>query len=388
MKPLAISDALNKEIINWRRDLHKIPEVGLDLPKTRNLLKKELNDIGMTIDFDKDCSGFTSTIKSKVQTNKTIALRFDMDGLPITEETDLSFSSQHTGRMHACGHDAHMAVGLGVVKYLKNNENNLKTNVKFIFQPGEESPGGAEVMIKNGVLRDVDRIVGFHIGIFDYLKTGQIGISYEPSMASLDRFLIEIKGKGSHGGMPHAAIDPILISASIIQEIQSLISRELSPTNAGVISLGMINGGTSYNIIPEKVKLEGTARFIDEHDRQRISSRMDILINKIVEGKGGKVNFNYIFGYPPVVNDTKFTLKFEKIARRIIGKENVINISKPTMAGEDMSYFLKEVPGTYFFLGGLKEHQHHNPKFDIDENSLKTAANILINIVDQWDDEV
>ena len=384
MQSITISNDLNRKIIYWRRELHKIPEIGLELQKTSKFLKSVLNDMELTIKNDEDCSGFSLLIKSKIPTNKTIALRFDMDGLPIFEETGLSFSSLHNGKMHACGHDAHMSVGLGVARYLNAHKDQLKSNVKLIFQPGEESPGGAKIMIKNGVLKDVDRIVGFHIGVFDYLKTGQIGLAYSTSMACLDKFSIDVFGKGSHGGMPHTSIDPIVISASIIQELQSLISRELSPTNAGVISVGMINGGTSYNIIPENVKLEGTARFIDESDRRNISNRMKILIEKIVEGKGGKVNFEYILGYPPVVNDKIFTKVIEKISRKVVGEENIIEIIKPTMAGEDMAYYLKKIPGTYFFLGGLQKYQHHNSKFDIDERALKTAAEVLINIVYEW----
>lgn len=379
---------IQNQLIRWRRDLHGIPETGLYLPETQKYLIKELRNMGLDVGFDKSCSGLTATIdvsENGMGTNqKTIAIRADMDALPIEEETGLSFAPKEKGKMHACGHDAHMAIALGAARLLSENKNDLKGSVKMIFQPGEEDPGGAKLMIENGVLKNVDSIIGFHIGIFDELKSGQIGVAYIPSMACLDRFTITVHGKGSHGGMPHASVDPVVISASIIQELQTLISRELSPTHAGVISIGLIEGGSSYNIIPERVLMKGTARFIDDEDRIRISARMKQLTEMVAEAKLGKAEFEYVYGYPPVVNNLEFTDIFEKSAKCIVGESNIVRIQKPTMAGEDMAFFLNEVPGTYFFLGGLKEYQHHHPKFDIEEDVLPIGTAVLVDMVVKW----
>ncbi|MCK8817837.1 M20 family metallopeptidase [Natroniella sulfidigena] len=383
-----LAKGLEEEIITWRRELHKIPEVGLELPKTLQYVTEQLEAMGLEV--KKIASGLTAEIKSGDNKAKTFAIRADMDALLITEETGLSFASEHEGRMHACGHDAHTAIVLGVAKLLVENQEKLIGNVRFLFQPAEEGPGGAKPMIEAGALEGVDAIVGLHVGnIFEEIENGQIGVKSGEFMACLDRFSLEVEGRGGHGAIPETTIDPVVIASSIVQEFQTLISREISPTTPGVITVGEIHGGTAYNIIPEKVKLEGTVRFINESARQEISHRMEELSSGIAAAKQGKVNFDYHYGCPPLVNDQKFTDYFAELVRESLGSDRVVEINEPTMGGDDMAYYLQEVPGTYFYLGAAQEvdgqsYPHHNPKFDVDESVLWIGTALLAQVAVDW----
>ncbi len=385
-----IAKQLQDQIVFWRRDLHQIPEVGLNLPQTEKYILEVLDKIDCQIETRFSNSGLIAMISNSYDSkSRTIAVRTDMDGLNIKERTGLPYSSKNKSNMHACGHDAHMAIVLGAAKILSELKDNFRGKIKFIFQPGEEGPGGALPMIKEGVLDNVDAIIGFHIGIFPELKNGQIGVSYGPTMACLDKFSIKIKGKGGHGAQPEFTIDPVVISASLIQELQTLISREISPTHPGVISVGKVSGGTAYNIIPEVVNILGTARFIYSSDREKFSKRMGKLAHMIAEAKGASVNYNYKFGYPPLINEKKFTDFFVNSIKKIIKENNIIKLKNPSMAGEDMAYYLKEIPGCYFFLGGLKrkdgkQYPHHHPKFDVDESVFWLGTAVLVNVVLDW----
>lgn len=378
-------------VIGWRRDLHRIPEVGCELPQTAEYVAKRLEEMGIEVKTGVGGYGVIGVIHGKRE-GKTIALRSDMDALPIEEETGLPFSSEHKGKMHACGHDAHMAMTLGAGKILAENKDKIHGKVKLIFQPAEEGPGGAKPMIEADALKnpDVDAILGLHIGnIFPEVKNGQIGIGYGPIMACLDSFKIVVKGRGGHGAMPHVTIDPIPISAEIILGLQTLISRELKPSRPGVITVGRISGGTTYNVIPEKVELEGTARFIHEEARQHLSKRLGELAKQIAGAMRGDCDVSYTYGYPPLVNDPDFTRYFAQVAATVIGPDNIVEITEPTMGGEDMAYFLREVPGTFFFLGGGKEqnggiYPHHHPKFDIDESVLWKGTALLVAGAVNW----
>ncbi|MCK8825830.1 M20 metallopeptidase family protein [Fuchsiella alkaliacetigena] len=387
-----LAQEIEEEIINWRRELHQIPETELELPKTASYLMKELDKIGLEVTNGLAKSGLMAIIEgtNKQAESKTFAIRADMDALPITEETELSFASQHQGNMHACGHDAHMAMALGAAKLLYQHRDQLVGDIKILFQPGEEGPGGAKPMIEAGVLDNVDAIIGLHIGsIFEELDNGEIGISYGATMASMDKFSIEVQGQGGHGALPNTTVDPVVISSSIVQELQTLISREISPTNPGVITVGEIHGGTAYNVIPEKVELTGTTRFIHEEDRQQISKRMEELTENVATGRRGKIKFDYQHGHPPLRNNRELTEYVATIAKEVVGAEKVVKIEEPTMGGEDMAYFLEEVPGTFFFLGSAKEiegkkHPHHHPKFDLDESTFWKGTALLAAVSFNW----
>ncbi len=387
----SMAKKIEKDIIQWRRDLHSIPELGLELPKTSGYVLEKLEPMELEIRNGIAKSGISALLRGGTG-DKTIAIRADMDALPIEEETGLPFSSKHPGKMHACGHDAHTAMALGAAHILHASRDILPGNVKFIFQPGEEGPGGAKPMIEEGVLDNpkVDAIIGQHIGgphFYGDFKAGDI--AYNPRMACLDRFSCEVRGSGGHGALPHKTVDPVTMSSSIIGEWQTLISRELSPVHPGVITVGKISGGTAFNIIPEKVELEGTARFIHQEERELISRRMGEMAEKIAEAKRGKVSFNYHYGYPPLVTEEKLTDFLVQVATSLFGETQVKKMEDPLMGGEDMAYFLNEVPGTFYFLVGAREkdghvYPNHHPKFDVYEDILWKGSALLAATAFKW----
>ncbi len=391
-----IEEAQNIEdqIIEWRRELHKIPEVGLETPKTRKFIENELDKMDIKYETGYAENGLVALIEKEdnQEEYKTFAIRTDMDGLEVKEETGLPFSSEHEGKMHACGHDAHMAMALGAAKIISENREEFGGNIKILFQPGEEGAGGGEQMVKDGALKnpDVDAIIGLHIGgIFDKVGPGKIGVGDGPMMACIDKFQMKVIGKGGHGAMPNTGVDPIAISASIIENIQTLISREISPVRPGVISVCQINGGSAFNVIPGEVTMKGTARFIHQKEREEISNRFEEMCRKIAESRNAELEFEYEYGYPPLVNPAEFTNFFKECAQDLLNNEDVIQLEEPIMGGEDMAYYLREVPGTFFFLGGQKEvegefHGHHNSKFDIDENVFWKGTALFTKTAYEW----
>ncbi|MFS8541896.1 MAG: M20 family metallopeptidase, partial [Tissierellales bacterium] len=375
---------VEKDIINWRRELHKIPEVGFDLPKTVDFVKNRLEEMGIEYKVLVNGSAVVGLIRGG-QPGKTIALRADMDALPIKEETGLPFASTNEN-MHACGHDAHTAILLGVAKVLNQYKDSLKGNVKLLFQPAEEGPGGAKPMIEEGALEDpkVDGVLGLHVGnISGELQPGSIGYSYSNLMACLDRFKIRVVGKGAHGAYPELSVDPVVIASQLVVNLQQIVSREISPSIPAVVTIGKVHGGTAFNIIPEAVELEGTVRTLDQKVREYIAMRIEEIARGITSGMRAKCEYEYVFGYPPLVNNEEFTREFVKSAKKILKEDQIIEIKKPLMGGEDMAYFLQKVPGTFFFLCNPMEidgevHPHHNSKFAIDEKHLKTGAAVLL----------
>jgi len=383
---------IQDQIVLWRRGLHQIPETGLQLPETAHYVSKKLSEMGIEFKDNIGVSGIVGLIAGK-KGDKTIAIRADMDALPIKEETGLPFASQNN-KMHACGHDAHTAMLLGAAEILRKNKDNLEGNVKLIFQAAEEGPGGAKLMIDDGVLENpkVDAILGQHIGtIFpiSQINTGEVGVCYDNLMACLDKFEIKVIGKGCHGAMPDTGVDPIVLSAQIINIIQTIISREIKATEPAIITIGEIHGGSSYNIIPDYVSLLGTARAVKQETRERIASRLEEIISNVTKSMGGTYEFNYTFGYPPLKNDLEFTKDFVESAKKIVGENKIKEIFSPTMGGEDMSYYLEKVPGTYFLLGGGNKNKgiikpHHSSKFDIDEDVLWVGTALLAQASIDW----
>ena len=380
--------SIQEDIIKWRRELHKIPELDLYLPETSKYVIEELNKIHIKTKLLKSCSGIIGLIEGKLP-GKNIAIRADMDGLPIKEETGLAFSSINNN-MHACGHDSHIAMLLGAAKILVKNIDKIYGNVKLIFQPGEEGTGGAKLMIEEGVLENphIDTIIGQHIGnLFPYLKNGQIGVCSGTMMASQDHFTVKIKGKGTHGAYPANGIDPIVITSYVITALQTLISRELNGTDSAVITIGRINGGKVYNVIPNEVEFEGSLRCLDKNIRRNFEKRIKDIISNTARAMRGESEIEYIHGIPLLSNNKKITKSLIESAKKIIGTENIVELKSPTMGSEDMSYFLEKVPGSFYFLSSVplgKIYPHHNPKFDINENVLWKGAAILVQTVIDW----
>ncbi|MEL7647893.1 MAG: amidohydrolase [Sedimentibacter sp.] len=371
------------DVVKWRRDLHQIPEVGQYLPQTSEYVCSQLDDMGVEYETG---VGLESAIVATVKGNRNgmcIALRADMDGLPVKEETGLSFASVN-GNMHACGHDAHTSIMLGAVKVLNQLKDQFSGTVKFLFQPAEEISAGAQPMIEGGALDGVDAIVGMHVGhISDEVKGGNALFSTGSMMACLDRFTLKVKGIGSHGAYPHNSRDPVVMAAHIITSLQEIISRELDPVDPGVITIGMVQGGSTYNVIPGDVYLEGTARAVNQKTREYLAGRIGEISENIAKGFRGSTEYKYFYGAPPLVNDEKFTLKVFESAGKAIGSDKVHLINKPVMGGEDFAYYLEKIPGTFIFLSTPMAvdgtvYPHHNSRFALGEEYFESGVAILV----------
>ncbi|MDR7857457.1 M20 family metallopeptidase [Tissierella sp.] len=381
---------IENEIINWRRELHRIPEIGLNLPKTTKFIMDELDK--MKIEYHTLINGnaIVGLIKGE-ENGKTIALRADIDALPIKEETGLEFASTN-GCMHACGHDGHTAILLGVAKLLNENKDRWKGNVKLLFQPGEEYPGGAKPMIEEGALENpaVEAVMGLHMGqLSNDIPHGKIGVSYGTMMAAVDKISIKIIGKSGHGAYPHQAIDPIIPASEIVLALQSIVSREINPTEAAVVSITRIQGGFNQNIIPDIVELEGSVRTVKEDTRHRIAKRIEEIVKGISVSHNVKYEIDYEYCYPALKNSEDFTKEFVESAKKIISEGDIIEMKAPVMGSEDMSFFLREVPGTFFYLSNIGEidgqsYPHHNSKFDIDEKELWKGTALIVQGAIDW----
>jgi amidohydrolase len=387
---------ISGDIVTWRRKLHGFPETGIHTPGTQAFICNELDKMG--IPYRKDvggdgCTGIVGLIEGK-KTGKVFAIRTDCDGLPIKEETGLPFASTN-GNMHACGHDAHTAIGLGTAKIINARADALEGSVKLIFQPGEEGnpvgPGGAKRMLDDGALENprADLIVGLHVGMLgENVPDGSFGFRRESLMACMDRFTITVHGIGSHGSTPQNSVDPIMIAAQIISTLQTIVSREFSPLTAVVVSFGSIHAGRAFNIIPSECELSGTIRALKNDTRKILAKRIGEVAKSVAEGMRGSVVYDFNWdGPPPVVNNPGAAEEFRKTAESLFPGE-VVEMADPIMGGEDMAFFLNEVPGVFFFLNSCdpEKHKvyHHNSKFDIDEGVIWKGAAVLSAMAFRW----
>ena len=393
---------LNKKVIQWRHEIHQNPELSNREFKTAEKVAAHLKSLGMEVQTGIAHTGVVGVLKGK-KPGKVLALRADMDALPVTEQNDLSFRStvqatyngKETGVMHACGHDTHVAILMGVAELLAANTDFAGT-VKFIFQPAEEGApegeeGGADLMIAEGVLENpkVDAIFGLHINSGTHV--GKVRYRPQGIMASSQRFVINVKGKQAHGSQPWMSVDPILISAKIVDGLQSIISRNAELTKeAAVISVGSIHSGIRFNIIPEEAQMIGTIRTLDKEMKEVIRNRMKELVPKIAQAYGGEAEVIIQDGAPITYNDPDLTSQMIPSIERVLGKDNLEVVNAVTGA-EDFSYFQQEIPGFYFFLGGtpktLPETEapsHHTPNFFIDDSALIYGVNVLTAMVKDY----
>lgn len=306
-----------------------------------------------------------------------------MDALPVSEETGKDYCSKISGVMHACGHDAHTAVLLGVARILTGMRGDLAADVKFIFQPGEEGAGGARPMIQDGCLDNPkpDLILGAHVGNLWGLPSGSVGVRPGPLMAASDRFTVTVRGKGGHGAAPHVSVDPVVIAAQIIVALQTIVSREIDPLAPAVVTVGMVHAGTANNIIPETCEFRGTVRYLDRYLSEFIPKRIKAISEGVARAMKADATVEYHYGYPVVVNDPSATNFLATSAATVVGPDKVMPIPA-VMGGEDMSYYLQMVPGTFFGVGtGTPgkgtDFPHHHPKFDVDEEVLHVAAAVF-----------
>lgn len=381
---------LQEEIVAMRRELHKIPELGFNLPKTREFVVKKLEEIGIPYTLSEKDSSIIATMKCG-KPGKVLALRADMDALPITEDTGLSFASEHPGCMHACGHDTHTAMLLGAIKVLYPHREELSGEIRFFFQTAEELAKGSAVVIENGGMEGVDAVFGIHIGsILDKnIPCGTIACIPGPIMASYDRFVLDVKGVGCHASTPEKGIDPINIASHIVLALQTINAREIAATDAGVITMGMIRGGEQYNAIPSTVHIEGTTRALKEDIRQKLAKRIGEIAKTTAEAFGGSVDYTMDWGAPPVINDKEMALFAQDAIRDIFGEHMVTYRESPNMGGEDFALYLQKAPGAFMFLSSANpvkktDYPHHNPKFDVDEDVFWMGSASFVAIAEKF----
>jgi amidohydrolase len=368
-----------KYVLDLRREFHMHPETSWNEKRTSKRIKEELAKIGISYQEYAD-TGVAAVIKGS-NAGKTAALRADMDALKVEEKTDLEFKSKNEGIMHACGHDGHTAMLLGTARALYEIRDQLAGNVKLIFQPAEEMVQGAAKMVEEGVLDDVDGIMGIHL--WADLPTGKINVEAGPRMASGDYVIVEFTGKGGHGSMPHQGVDPIVMASSFVLDSQAILSRETNSLDPVVLTFGKMKSGSRFNVIPDKAEIVGTLRCFSEKTRVQASKAIKRYAEKTAKAYRGEAEVTIQKGTPPTINDQRAAEIARSAAQKIIAAEDLIAMDKTT-GSEDMAYYLREVPGVIAFVGaGFEDEEqnypHHNSKFKINEDSLKTGTSLYFN---------
>jgi amidohydrolase len=368
-------------MIDLRRDFHQHPELAMEETRTAAVIAERLRASGLEVRSGVGKTGVVGVVRGG-QPGKTLAIRADIDALPIQEESDFPFKSQTAGKMHACGHDGHIAIGLTVADILARHRDALRGNVTFLFQPAEERIGGAEPMIADGALKnpDVDAVIGLHL--LSSLPVGQVGVRAGATFASADMFTLRVHGRGGHGAMPNFSVDPVLVASQIVVTLQSLISREISPFNPAVVTIGSIHGGTAFNIIPDVVELQGTFRAFSAEDRVHIQARIQDVANNVAAAMRATVEVEMSNGCPPCVSDEGMAQLVQRAAADAIGAQN-IRSDQLTTGSDDMAFFLNAVPGCYFVVGVQNKDKgydapHHSPRFKIDEDGLSVGVEVMV----------
>src|SRR5205807_7178884 len=354
-------DELVPDIVAMRRDLHEHPELAFEEVRTSGIVAQRLRTLGLEVQTGIAKTGVVGLLKGGASKPgaKTIAIRADMDALPIHELNEIDYRSTVDGKMHACGHDGHTSILLAVADILTKRRDDLAGNIKFVFQPAEERVGGAEPMVKAGTMQGLDGIIGLHL-ISDY-PLGRVGVRSGPVFASADRITMTVKGKGGHAAMPETTVDPIVISAYIVTALQTLISRETSPLSPAVITIGKIQAGTAFNIIPETAEMEGTMRAFNAEHRTKLRRRIREIAQGITIAMGGSCEVEIFDGCPPCVNDAKMTEIVREAATAAVGEKEVDDSEDVMTAGsDDMACFLEAVPGCYFIVGAKNEEKGAN----------------------------
>ncbi len=378
---LAAAEEIAEEMTAWRRDFHAHPELSFEEVETTRKVAALLTSFGYR-DLKIGAEGVpTGVVADLGQGGRRIALRADMDALPMEETGTPSYRSQNPRVMHACGHDAHTAMLLGAAKILKAREKDLPGGVRFLFQPSEESPhrSGARAFIVQGALEGVDGVAGLHV--WAGIPSGVVGYRPGPLMASADEWTCTLTGKGGHGAMPHETVDPVVAAAALVGQLQTVVSRRISPLETAVVTVGKIEAGTTFNIIPEKAFLQGTVRTFNQGVRRRIPEFMERIVRGVAEASECRADFTYTNVLPPTVNDGAVTEMARRVGEELFGAE-MVRLAEPTMGAEDMSFYLERVPGTFLFLGvgnearGINKPQHH-PEYDVDDDVLPRGCALL-----------
>jgi hippurate hydrolase len=370
-----VEEKFGEKIVALRRDIHREPELGFDTEKTAEKVLAALGSLPLDIETGVAKNGIVATLEGEGD-GPTVALRADMDALPILEDTGLPFASETEGKMHACGHDGHTSMLVGAAHVLSGMRDRFDGTVKFVFQPAEEGGGGGKVMVDEGVADGVSSIFALHL--WPGLPFGKVATKAGPIMAAADAFEMEIKASGGHGAMPHLACDAIAIAAQVVTALQTIVSREVDPVEPAVLTVGEIGAGTAFNIIPDKARIGGTVRTLNADLRKKIPARMEELARGVAQGMRGDVDLDYTFSYPVTVNNEAATNLALDVAEDLFGSESVLELPNPSMGAEDFAYFLEKVPGAFIWLGiGEEASGLHTPTFAFDEDVLLRGSALL-----------
>lgn len=380
--------ALQPQLVTWRRQLHQHPELGFQETRTAAAIATLLSQWHIPHETGIAKTGIVATLKGQ-QPGPVLALRADMDALPIQEENIVPYRSLHPGIMHACGHDGHVAIALGTAHYLAHHPEAFSGTVKIIFQPAEEGPGGAQPMIEAGVLTNptVEAIVGLHL--WNNLPVGTIGVRDGALMAAVEQFHCTVLGKGGHGAMPHQTVDAVVVGAQIVNALQTVVSRTVNPLDAAVVTVGKFQAGTAPNVIADTAELRGTVRYFNPRLEGALEQKIRQVITGVCQSQGAEYQLDYKRFYPALINDPGITQLVRSVAATVVETPLGVVPECQTMGAEDMAYFLQAIPGCYFFLGSANStlalaYPHHHPRFDFDETVLNWGVEIFVRCVEKF----
>jgi len=378
------ADALREQLVAWRRDFHRHPELALQEHRSAGIIAETLQDLGYEVETGIAETGVVGLLEGGSD-GPVVMARFDMDALPIHEANETDYVSENPGIMHACGHDGHMAIGLGVATLLAKHQAALNGTIKLVFQPGEEGGDGAKIMVRQGVLDDPRPDVALIAHLWNEMLVGTLDVSPGPVMAAAEKWVCAVHGKGGHGAVPHLAVDPIVAASQIVTALQTVVSRNVSPLETAVVTVGSFQSGDAFNVIPDRADLRGTIRTYDSQVREKVLRRVREIVENVTVGCGGSAELEITHITPAVVNDSDVTAVVREAAQTVVETANVTS-GQRTMGSEDAAYFTKEVPGCYFFIGSSNPEKgldapHHNPAFDFDEDALPIGVAVMTEAV-------
>jgi amidohydrolase len=372
-------------LVALRRSIHRLPELSFEEHETAAHIAHRLHELGLEVREGIGGTGVVGLLHGTApgsETGRVLLVRADIDALPVTEENDVEYASERPGKMHACGHDGHVAIALTLAELLANRRDALYGTVKFAFQPAEERIGGALKMIHDGVMENphVDGVIGLHL--WTPLPVGIVSVAAGAVFSSGDFLTLKVRGRGGHGAMPHLSVDPIVVAAQIVVALQTLVSREISPFHPAVVTFGMISGGTAINVIADEVELQGTLRTYDPDDREHLRRRIGEVATEVARGMRAEVEYEVTGGCPACVNDAAVSELVRRAAIATVGEQGVPGGDQRQAASDDMAFFLEAAPGCYFFVGASNAEKginapHHSPRFDIDEDALAIGVEVL-----------
>lgn len=378
------AEALRKQLVSWRRDFHRHPELALQEHRSAGIVAEELQELGYVVETGIAKTGVVALLEGDAP-GPVVMVRFDMDALPIPEANETDYVSQNPGVMHGCGHDGHMAIGLGLATLMARHRENLSGTLKLVFQPGEEGGDGAKMMVDEGVLESPRPDVALIGHLWNEKTVGTVNVTSGAVMAAAEKWACTVQGKGGHGALPHQTIDPIVAASHVVTALQTVVSRNVSPLETAVVTVGSFQGGDAFNVIPDRVDLTGTIRTYDPDVREDVLRRVTEVTEHAAAACGATVDLEINHLTPAVVNDPQVVEVVREAAEAVVGSQNV-GSGERTMGSEDAAYFTQQVPGCYFFVGSANPERgldapHHNPHFDFDEDALPIAVAVMAKAV-------